>query len=170
MRTKRYRWMLLITMISFIMGLSGCETMHTRIVIPAEPEAVWSVLMDTEKYHEWNPVFIKAEGDIVEGATLNYQFIDPNNPEAEPVDMETEVVRVVRPSLLKQKAGTLGILTADHEYRLQTVEGGTEVIQHEEDRGIALLFWDASWVEPAYQKALEALKKRVISIQQIKAQ
>ena len=170
MRTEQYKWILLIALVFSLMGISGCETMHTRIVIPAEPEAVWSVLTDTEKYHEWNPVFIKAEGDIVEGATLNYQFIDPNNPEAEPVDMETEVVRVVKPSLLKQKAGTPGILTADHEYRLQPVEGGTEVIQHEEDRGIALLFWDASWVEPAYQKALDALKERVISIQESKAQ
>ena len=164
MKANLNKWIFLFIMIPAILGLSGCETMHTRVVIPAEPEDVWSVLMDTEKYHEWNPVFIKAEGEIIEGETLHYQFIDLNNPEAKPVDMETEVIKVVKPSLLKQAAGTMGILTADHEYRLRMVEGGTEVIQHEEDRGIALLFWDASWVEPAYQKALEALKERVILI------
>ena len=33
--------------------------LHTEITINASPEQVWSVLMDTNKYIEWNP-FIKS--------------------------------------------------------------------------------------------------------------
>ena len=63
---------------------------------------------------------------------------------------------------LNQFGGMRGILTFDHQWLLEPVEGGTKVIQHEEYRGIGVWFWDYSWVEPAYTKANDALKKRVM--------
>ena len=44
----------------------------------------------------------------------------------------------------------------------EPVKGGTKVTQREEYRGIAVWFWDADWVEPAYQKANQALRDRVL--------
>ena len=58
------------------------------------------------------------------------------------------------------KIGTKG------KWLLEPVDGGTRVIQHEEYRGIGVWFWDASWVEPAYTQANEALRDRVLQIQE----
>ena len=57
------------------------------------------------------------------------------------------------------------IVTFDHTYLLKEVASGTLVIQHEEYRGLYVPFWDASWVEPAYQRVNEALKNQVLSSQ-----
>ena len=57
-------------------------------------------------------------------------------------------------------------MTFDHTYLLEAVEGGTRVTQHEEYRGIGVLFWDASWVEPAYSKVNEALRDRVAQLKE----
>ncbi len=140
----------------------GCETMHTEITIPAEPEKVWSVLTDAASYSEWNPVFIQVNGEFREGATLQNQVKDGKG---NITMMESTVRKIEKPKLLNQYGGIPGVLTFDHTYTLEPVEGGTRVIQHEEDRGIGLLFWDASWVEPAYQKVNEALRERVMQLE-----
>ena len=55
-------------------------------------------------------------------------------------------------------------MTFDPTWSLEPVDGGTRVTQHEEYRGIGVWFWDYSWVESAYARANEALKKRVLQV------
>ena len=43
------------------------------------------------------------------------------------------------------------MLTFDHTWRLEAVDGGTRVTQFEEYKGIGVLFWDPAWVEEAYK-------------------
>ena len=50
--------------------------------------------------------------------------------------------------------------------RARRLDGGTRVVQHEEYRGLGVWFWDASWVEPAYSKANEALRDRVAQLKE----
>ena len=106
------------------MGLMGCATVHTELVIEAPPNEVWAALADRDGYRDWHPVLV---------------------PER----------------LLNQRGGIWGMLTFDHRWELEPVEGGTRLVQHEEYRGLFLPFWDYSWVEPAYAKANEGLKRRV---------
>jgi hypothetical protein len=146
-----------------LMALSflGCGTVHTEIVIPASSLAVWSVLTDVAGYDDWNPVLIPIEGDIRQGEKLKYRMIQPDGKESE---VKAKVIEITKERTLNQFGGIWGILTFNHKWLLIPVDGGTRVTQHEEYRGIGVLFWDYSWVELAYSKANEALKKRVMRI------
>ena len=59
------------------------------------------------------------------------------------------------------RAGIPGVLTAHHSYRLEPTQGGTRLIQHEVDNGVAMLFWDSSWVQPTHEEVNQAFKLRV---------
>ena len=143
------------------MSFIGCATVHTETVIPAAPADVWSVLADASGYEEWNPVLVPLEGELREGETLKYRMTDAEGKQSE---VKVEVVKMTREKELNQYGGVWGILTFDHTWSLEPVEGGTRITQHEEYRGIGVWFWDYSWVEPAYARANEALKKKVLEV------
>lgn len=145
---------------SFLL-LAGCTSVHTELFIPAEPEEVWAVLVDARGYEEWNPVLIPIEGELIEGKTVKYQMTEPNGKQSE---IEAEVVKIIEEKELNQYGGMWGILTFDHKYVLEPVEGGTKVIQQEEYNGIGVWFWDNSWIEPAYNKVNKALSDRVAQL------
>ena len=63
---------------------------------------------------------------------------------------------------LNQFGGMRGILTFDHHWLLEPLEGGTRVTQHQEYRGIGVWFWDPSWFESACARANEALRDTVL--------
>lgn len=142
-------------------GLSGCSTVHTEIVIPAPPQAVWEVLTDASGYAAWNPVFVQADGRHVQGDTVTYVMRTPDGTRTE---VAARVARAEPQRELNQRGGTWGILTFDHQWLLEPVPNGTRVVQHEEYRGIGVWFWDESWVTPAYQRANEALKARALAL------
>ncbi len=132
--------------------------MHTEIVIDAPPEEVWAVLMDTEKYPEWNPVFVEVDGTFEAGASLANQVVEPGK---DAVTMSATVKAIEPLKRINQGGGIPGVITFDHNYYLEPENGGTRVIQHEVDQGFYMYFWDSSWVEPAYASVNEALKRRV---------
>ena len=138
-----------------------CKTVHTELVIPAQPEEVWAVLADGSKYGEWNPVLVPVEGQLREGAAVRYQMTEPNGNQSM---IDSKVVKMIPNQKLNQFGGIRGIITFDHTYLLEPVSGGTKVTQHEEYRGVYVPFWDASWVEPAYAKVNEALRDRVLQL------
>ena len=142
--------------------LLGCGTVHTEIVIQASPATVWSVLMDVPGYKEWNPVLIPLEGEFEQGEKLTYQM---NQPDGKQSNVTAKVIKLVNEKVLNQFGGIPGILTFNHKWLLEPVDGKTRVIQHEEYRGVWVWFWDYSWVEPAYQKVNEALRDRVTQLQ-----
>lgn len=142
-----------------ILTFTGEKTFHVEIVIPAPPERVWAVLTDARGYAEWNPVFSHVEGEFRQGATVHTTVREPGKPE---VVLAAEVVRLVPERELNQFGGIQGFITFDHRWRLEPVEGGTKVMQHEVDRGLWVWFWDSDWVEPAYLRASEALREQVL--------
>ncbi len=149
------------------MALLGHKVVHTEIVVPAPAEAVWGVLTDPAGYAEWNPIFVRVEGEFREGAEMHYRMRDHTGKES---DVTSKVVRFAEQQLLNQFGGLRGILTFDHTWQLEPVEGGTRIIQHEEYRGVGVWFWDASWVKPMYQRANEALQARVLETQNTNTQ
>ena len=150
-------------LIAVLLFLSSCSSVHTQLIIPAQPEKVWSVLMDAPGYKEWNPVLVPIKGELREGEIIKYKMTQPNGETAE---LEAEVIKIDKGKELNQYGGLWGFLTFDHRYILEPVEGGTQVTQHEDYRGIGVWFWDECWVEPAYQKVNEALRDRVIQLQE----
>jgi len=155
------KWILIagvIAAILLVLYFTGHKTVHTELVIPASPDKVWAVLMDTPGYAEWNPVLVPAAEELREGAKIQYRMIQPDGKQS---PVESTVREIVEDKKLYQFGGMRGILTFHHTYSLEEVPGGTRVTQHEEYYGIWVNFWDASWVEPAYETVNLALSERV---------
>lgn len=139
------------------------KTFTAEITIAAPPEKVWAVLMDTQSYPDWNPTFVAVSPPYALGAKISSRVVKPDGAF---IDM-TPTVKTLRANReLGQGGGVPGILTYHHKWLLEPVAGGTHVRQIDVDRGGFLWFWDSSWVEPAYQRANEALAARVLALQE----
>ena len=160
MKTRsKIKWIAALSgVIVMAFSLLGHGIVHTEIVIPASPAEVWAVLTDGPGYKDWNPVLVPLEGELKQGNTLKYRMTDNTGKQTQ---VKSKVIEMVEEKKLNQFGGMRGILTFDHQWLLEPVEGGTKVIQHEEYRGIGVWFWDYSWVTPAYNEANEALKNRI---------
>lgn len=160
------KWMIfvcLVILIFIILYMIGQKSVHSESFIPATPEEVWSVLIDTQNIKTWNTILIPIDGELREGASIKYEFYqDENNRSVIPA----KVRQMVENNLLNQKGGMTGILTFDHKYILEPEKGGTKVIIHEDYRGIMVPFWNPAPVEQAYTRLAEALKDRVIFIKE----
>lgn len=154
------KWVVLpLAIILIILTLTGKKTFHIEIDIPAPPEQVWAVLVDTESYSDWNPVFINAVGQYQPGATVQNTVRPPTGDD---LQIDAKVITVEPNRELRQSGGMTGLLTFDHQWLLEPTSEGTKVIQHEVDKGLGMWFWDSSWIEPSYTEVSEALKQRVI--------
>ena len=154
-------WVLVILMvlaILIILYVVGNKSVHAEVVIKAKPAQVWKVLTDFETIKEWNPVLIPLNGELKEGEKIRYEFRQDENNSTE---MPATVQQITEEKLIHQSGGMAGVLTFNHQYQLEAVEGGTKVTIHEEYRGIMVPFWNPKPVEAAYGRLLKALKKRV---------
>ena len=150
----------------FLLGLLpvfmlGCATVSNEIVIDATPEQVWNVLIETEKYPEWNPVMTKVSGRHEIGKELVFTIAGMGD---KPIDMRAIAFKIEDQKYLEQKGGTWGMMTFHHQYILEKVDKGTKVTQREGYSGLGLLFWDHTMMNQIYQNSNEALKKRVESL------
>ena len=134
------------------------KSVSTSITIASSAENVWKVLMDERGYQQWNPVLVPLEGEIAPGARMRYRWTQPNG---EAIEVESKVITADDSKKLHQRGGIPGILTFDHRYTLTHSGGSTLVEQSEVYKGLGVLFWDASQMEPAYRAVNEALKRRV---------
>ena len=139
-------------------ALLSHKTYRVERVINAPAEKIWAVLMNTAAYGDWNPVFVKVDGTYRAGSKVQNTFQDPSGKLFE---VTNSVVTVTPDRELRQKGGMPGVITFDHQWLLQPVEGGTRVIQNEVDRGLYVWFWDDSWIIPKYTQVLEALDAQV---------
>lgn len=137
-----------------ILALTGRESFHAETTVKASPQAVWEVLTAPETYKDWNPVFVEVAGTFAAGQTVTTTVLFPHGAR---VALEGEVVSIIEHREIRQRGGIRGFVTFEHVWQLEAVEGGTRIVQREVDRGLFLWFWDSSWVEPAYQRATEAL-------------
>ncbi len=150
--------MLILVLASLTLALTGRKSVRAELVIPASPAAIWSVLMETSGYRDWNPIFVSAQGVFNEGGTISYQMKIGDSPAVgvEPTVRKLEVEREIN-----QFGGLHGVLTYNHTWRLEPMGESTKVSQHEEYQGLYVWFWDPRPVERAYTQALAALQTRL---------
>lgn len=141
----------------------GQKSVHSELIIEASPEQIWKVLMDEEGYEKWNQVLIPINGNIEKGSKLTYKLVQP---QGNSIEIGMKVIKLIPLKLLNQYGGVPGLFTYDHQYILEPVENNTRVIIQEDFRGIAVLFWDASWVEQAYTDLNKALRQHVLELNQ----
>ena len=88
--------------------------------IHAPPEAVWETLTDFAAYHEWNPIFTSATGDLREGGTVDVGIDATRRPH---LSMTMTITDVVRPRRL-QWVGAFGgpfVFRGTHTFDLQAL-------------------------------------------------
>ena len=160
---KTIRIILPLLGIFLVASFLTTKTFRADVTIAAPPEKVWAVLMDTASYPDWNPTFVAVSPPYALGAKISSRV---KKPDGAFIDMRPTVKTLRANRELGQAGGVPGILTYHHKWLLEPVAGGTYVRQIDVDRGAFLWFWDSSWVEPAYQRANEALAARVSALEE----
>ena len=151
----------IIVAIVVMLYFLGRKSVHHEILIHASPEKVWSVLIDTDSYEDWNPVMKLVEGEVIEGNKVKYQFTQ----DAENVsEIPSNVKRIIPQKLLNQGGGLPFVITFDHQYILEPSGDGTRLTIHEDYGGIYVNFWNPAPVEAAYGRLNEAIKQRAESL------
>ena len=118
------------------------KSIHTEIEINASPEKVWNILMDFEKYPEWNPFVKSISGNATEGGNLKVIL---QQPDGKPMTFKPKCL-VAEPNTEFRWLGHLfikGLFDGEHIFKLREREGGkTKLVQCENFNGLLLpLFW-----------------------------
>ena len=144
--------------ISLCVLISSCASVYTEIELEHPPQKVWSVLSSIEKYPDWNPVMVYADGELKQGNHINYTFRENEEKEYK---IRAKVHDLKVDQLINHVGGTYGIISFDHKYILEPSVAGTKLIHKEDYTGIYLLFWDYQKMQDLYEKVNFALKKRL---------
>lgn len=136
------------------------KTMSATIEIAAPPMAVWTILTDLSRYHEWNPLFVEATGDIAVGKRVTLRSKHPANGRL--MTVKPKIVTAEPGTELRWTSSLPGIISGEHSFTLTGVNGGTRVVQSETFRGLLARFNGKTFTNaPASFQALnESLKKR----------
>ena len=153
-----------LAVILIILYLVGHKSVHSELFVPATPQQVWSVLLDTDNYERWNTVLVLHSGELIEGNEVTYEF---RQDDENSYEISSRVQGIVDGRLLNQRGGLPGVLTFDHRYVLEPADSGTNVIIHEDYRGIAVPFWNPAPVQAAYDRLNRAMKARVMEVHQL---
>jgi hypothetical protein len=135
-------------------------TMSATIDIGAPPLDVWAVLTDLGRYHEWNPLFVEAAGNVAVGQRVTLRSRHPANGRLMTVKPK---ITVARPGAeLRWTSSLPGIISGEHSFALTPAGSGTRVVQSETFRGLLARFSGRTLVkaEASFQALNEALKER----------
>lgn len=61
----------------------GGLRLEDRVGIQAPPEVIWEIVADLSRWHEWNPTYPKAQGQIRIGEILDLTLVLPGQPHQE---------------------------------------------------------------------------------------
>ena len=148
------------------LGAAGCVALpkneiRTEAIIPATPELIWSVLIDTAGHATWNPFIVQMNGVVTEGSRLAITL------EPSPGDFRTfkpKILTVTPSEELRWlgRAGIPGVFDGEHYFLLQPTPEGTRLVHGESFSGIALWFIDTGSFEANFVAMNTALAERVL--------
>jgi hypothetical protein len=136
--------------------------LRAEIDIAASVEEVWRILTNFDRYPEWNPFILEAEGRLVVGQRLRVVIRPP-----------WERARTFRPTVRRVdpphafswlgRLGVPGLFDGEHVHELQPLEaGGCRYVQSERFSGILVAFTGKilSATEQGFHAMCRALKAR----------
>jgi hypothetical protein len=135
-------------------------TMSATIDIGAPPREVWAILTDLGRYHEWNPLFVEATGNVAVGQRITLRSKHPANGRLMTVKPK---ITVARPGAeLRWTSSLPGVISGEHSFTLTPAGDGTRVVQSETFRGLLARFSGQTLAkaEASFQVLNEALKQR----------
>lgn len=138
--------------------------LHTETDIDARPEMVWQVLIDLERYADWNPFITSAIGRPAVGEKLSNTFRSPSGKAV----TFTPTVTVVKPAVAFEWLGRLGVprvFDGRHRFDLHLLPGGrTRLVHSEQMNGVLVRVLRKSLdtkTKRSFEDMNEALKTRV---------
>lgn len=139
------------------------RTLETEIEMNAGAEAVWSVLMDFEKYPKWNPFVRSISGEAKEGSTITV-YIKPERGMGMTLTPKVVAAEANRRFAWKGKLGFGGIFDGHHEFIIEGNEDGKVRFIHREGfTGLLVpIFWPMleKNTRRGFEEMNAALKKR----------
>jgi hypothetical protein len=104
------------------------KSCHTEIIINAPISKVWDILIDVERYPDWNPSVAKIWGTLKEGRLI-FAHISPlkNVFPIQIISLKEEQELIWKGTLLNS-----GIMKGEHYYQLKDLGNGQTKLQHGE--------------------------------------
>lgn len=108
------------------------KTLETQITIDASPDQVWTVLMDFEQYHEWNPFLISVKGRAVVGTQLDNEI---RMSEKKTMSFQPEVLVAETQKEFRWIGKTFvkGLFDGEHYFKLEPNANGSTTLIHGEN-------------------------------------
>ena len=136
----------------------------TTIDIESTPEAVWTTLMDFNRYPEWNPFVVEISGRPNPGESLTVSLQNPGG-KAMSVSPTVTTANENREFSWLGKLGVKGIFDGHHHFQIEpTSDGSIRFTQSEEFSGILVpVLWKMlnSKTRAGFEAMNTALKDRV---------
>ena len=109
---------------------------QTTFPIGASPEVVWNVLVDFERWQDWNPSVPDISGSAQPGSTVRMTLAMPGRPSAKVKATLTEV-EPMRRLCWHGNVGADWLFSGTREFDLHAQPDGTVLLTHVEDvRGL----------------------------------
>jgi hypothetical protein len=137
------------------------QTLHTDIIINASAEKVWSILMDFEKYPEWNPFILSIAGKQQVGEELRVVLKNGDGTSV----FKPKVVTLEKNTAFEWLGKLpLGIFTGQHQFRIvKIVDGQVRFMHSEQFSGLLagmIMKKIGEQTKKGFEGMNEALKKR----------
>jgi hypothetical protein len=115
------------------------RTIDTSIVIETPPQRVWDVIVDFDRYAEWNPFILQAEGEAVVGSIVKLHIRPPGGKGMthHPTILVAQSARHLQ---WLGKVAIPGLFAARHEFILQPITEGTLLRHRERFTGLLVPF------------------------------
>lgn len=152
----------------FVLGLAmtmGCRTMEAKIEINASTSKVWRALTELEAYPEWNPYFLKAQGEVRPDTSLKLTM----KPEGkDPINFAPLILEVDEGRRLVWRGRLIMPLLFDgtHCFVIEPLpDGRVRFTQRESFKGLLVPFVNYEPFLAGWHKMNQALKRRAESWQ-----
>ena len=112
------------------------KEIKAEILINTNPEKIWNILMDFEKYSDWNPFIKSIKGTPLEGAKLSVRL---EQPDAMGMTISPKVLAAKDKKEFRWLGHLLipGLFDGEHIFELSdNNDGTTTFVQREIFRGI----------------------------------
>ncbi len=143
------------------------KSIKTQITIEASPEQVWAVLMDFDRYPEWNPFLISVKGEPVVGTHLDNEI---KTSEKKIMKFQPEVLVAEANTEFRWRGKTFvkGLFDGEHYFLLESDSAGSTTLIHGENftgmlSGVIMKMIGEDTIR-GFESMNKALKQRVESM------